>query len=150
MLDQAVEYLQLLRSAAGNFTSPRSRRSIEAAAIPAAEGREAGVAEQVSNVGQPQMTARKMMAYLLNTDAVEEIAEDHAVPLQTALERPDVRAQRVRDLSDRRASHGHEDPDRLFDFLGDGTIAGRHHPSNELPRVRSERHVRHWIAALHV
>src|SRR6478736_202515 len=102
------------------------------------------------DVCQAQMTAREMVTDLLDSDAVEELAEGDSVAFQAALKSPDVGAKRVCDLSNRSAAHWHQDPDRLLDFLGDRSIARCQHSADKFARMRSKGHVRHRVAALHV
>jgi len=73
----------------------------------------------MGDVGQPQMAAREMLVDLVDADAVEKVAEYDVFSHEAPLKGPDVRAERVGDLADRGATHGHEDPDRLLDFLRD-------------------------------
>ena len=102
------------------------------------------------HIGQPEVAASEMLADLVHSDAIEEVAKNDLVADEAALQGPDVRAERMCDFPDGGAAHRHEDPDRLLDFLRDGTVAGGYHATNKLARMGGERQVRHWVAALHV
>ena len=91
-----------------------------------------------------------MLAHLLHSDTVKEIAEARPLTVKVPLEGPDIRPHRISNPSESRPAFGHEQPDRLFDFPDDSPFARVDGRSNEPSGVTGKRGIPVRALALHV
>src|SRR3954447_18256907 len=91
-----------------------------------------------------------MVADLLLTHEVQDLAECRAVALELALKRSNIGSERVRNFADACASERHQQPDRLLDFLDYGPRTGIDHCCNKLPGVACEGRIGSRVFALQV
>jgi len=119
-----------------------ARSLVEAGAVPRAEGRQLGIAEQVRDVRQPQLPVCEMVADLLDAHPVEQVAEAVFLLLETTLQCADIRAERVGNLPDRSPARGHQQPDRLLDLFSYAALTRAHDRVDQLPCMVGQGRIR--------
>ena len=123
---------------------------IELLAVPAAEGAQRGIAEEVGDVGQSLPAMREVAVDLANPDSVEHLAEGHVFLGQSPLEGPDIEAQAVRHRADRGPASRHEHQNSFFDFFYDAAFAGVDDRFDQPSRMQCQRGLRSRVGSRQV